>query len=179
MIPAPLREERSVSVQERTRSVQERTHDFSELFNRAVAACAESQRIVGLSARTMRFASTSRAAAIRLRRAAVLMRDTWTEADAVHSVLRNEVERVARAMREAGFDDRAAVATVGPTSGSCSTTEGSRSRTPSRSWPARASGSSRSTPRPDRRRFARVERRLVDGVPAISERAQFMHFGAA
>src|SRR5688572_1442694 len=96
--PAPLREERSVSV-------QERTLDFSELFNRAVAACAESQRIVGLSVRTLSFARSSRAHAIRLRRAAVLMRDTWTEAEAVHSVLRNEVERVARSMRDAGVDD--------------------------------------------------------------------------
>ena len=93
-------------------NVQERTLDFTELFNRAVAACAESQRIVGLSTRTMRFARSSRADAMRLRRVAVLMRDTWSDADAVHSVLRNEVERVARAMREAGLDDRAAVATV-------------------------------------------------------------------
>ena len=101
-----------MSVQERTRSAKERTHDFSELFDRAVAACAESQRIVGLSARTLSLARTSRADAARLRRAAVLMRDTWTEAEAVHSVLRNEVERVARSLREAGVDDRAAVATV-------------------------------------------------------------------
>ena len=93
-------------------SVQKRTLDFSELFDRAVAACAESQRIVGLSARTMNFSRSSRADALRLRRAAVLMRDTWSEAEAVHWVLRNEVERVARAMRDAGVDDRAAVATV-------------------------------------------------------------------
>jgi len=93
-------------------NVQERTLDFSDLFDRAVAACAESQRIVGLSARTMSFARSSRVRAIRLRRAAVLMRDTWSEAEAVHSVLRNEVERVALAMLGAGVDDRAAVATV-------------------------------------------------------------------
>lgn len=93
-------------------NVQERTLDFSELFNRAVAACAESQRIVGLSTRTTRFSRASRANAIRLRRAAVQMRDTWTEADAVHSVLRSEVERIARGMRDAGLDDRAAIATV-------------------------------------------------------------------
>jgi hypothetical protein len=93
-------------------SVQERTLDFSELFNRAVAACAESQRIVGLSVRTLSFARSSRAHAIRLRRAAVLMRDTWTEAEAVHSVLRNEVERVARSMRDAGVDDHHALAAV-------------------------------------------------------------------
>ena len=93
-------------------NVQEPTLDFSELFNRAVAACAESQRIVGLSGRTMRFSRSRRADALRLRRTAVLMRDAWTEAEAVHSVLRNEVECVARTMREAGMDDRAAVATV-------------------------------------------------------------------
>jgi len=92
--------------------VQERAPDFSELFNRAVAACAESQRVVALSASAMRFSRSRRADAIRLRRAAVLMRDTWTEAEAVHSVLRNEVERVARGLRDAGMDDRAAVATV-------------------------------------------------------------------
>ena len=90
----------------------ERTLDFTELFNRAVAACAESQRIVGLSTRTIRFSHASRANALRRRRAAVQMRDTWTEADAVHSVLRSEVERIAREMREAGLDDRAAIATV-------------------------------------------------------------------
>lgn len=93
-------------------NVQEQTPDFSDLFNRAVAACAESQRIVGLSSSTLSFSRSSRAAAIRLRRAAVLMRDTWSEAEAVHRVLRNEVESVARAMRKSGMNDRAAVATV-------------------------------------------------------------------
>ena len=40
------------------------------------------------------------------------MRNAWVEAEAAHSVLRYEVERVARTLREAGVDDRAAVATV-------------------------------------------------------------------
>jgi hypothetical protein len=40
------------------------------------------------------------------------MRHAWAEAEAVHSVLRGEVERVARSLRDAGVDDRAAVATV-------------------------------------------------------------------
>ena len=40
------------------------------------------------------------------------MRQAWAEAEAVHSVLRNEVERVARTLREAGVDHRAALATV-------------------------------------------------------------------
>jgi hypothetical protein len=93
-------------------TVHSKRPDFSELFDRAVAACAESQRLVGLSARTATRTRASRMDSSQLRRAAVLMRDAWTEAEAVHSVLRNEVERVARTLREAGVDDRAAVATV-------------------------------------------------------------------
>jgi hypothetical protein len=89
-----------------------RRPDFSELFDRAAAACAESQRLVGLSARTMSSIRASRADAAQLRRTAVQMRDTWAEAEAVHAVLRVEVERVARRLRDAGVDDRAAVATV-------------------------------------------------------------------
>jgi len=92
--------------------VHARRPDFSELFDRAVAACAESQRLVGRSTRTIARTRASRADALQLRRVAVQMRDTWAEAEAVHSVLRNEVERVARDMRSAGIDDRAAVATV-------------------------------------------------------------------
>lgn len=93
-------------------AVRKRRPDFSELFNRAVAACAESQRVVGRSADAMARARSSRVAAARLRRAAMQMRTTWAEAEAVHSVLRDEVERVARTLRDAGVDDRAAVATV-------------------------------------------------------------------
>jgi hypothetical protein len=95
-----------------------RRYDFSalvgrsDLFDRAVAACAESQRVVGLSARTVERTRAERAASSRLRRAAMQMREAWADADAVHAVLRGEVERVARSMRDAGVDDRAAVATV-------------------------------------------------------------------
>ena len=85
---------------------------FSELFNRAAAACAESQRLVGLSAGTISHTRASRADALRLRRTAMQMRRAWAEAEAAHSVLRDEVERIARTMRDAGVDDRAAVATV-------------------------------------------------------------------
>lgn len=85
---------------------------FSELFNRAAAACAESQRLVGLSARTLSHTRVSRADALRLRRTAAQVRVAWAEAEAVHLVLRDEVERVARTLRDAGVDPRAAVATV-------------------------------------------------------------------
>ena len=85
---------------------------FSELFNRAASACANSQRIVADSARTVAKTRLSRADASQLRRTAEQMRRAWAEADAVHAVLREEVERVARTLRSAGVDDRAAVATV-------------------------------------------------------------------
>ena len=85
---------------------------FTELFNRAAAACAESQRLVGLSARTISHTRVSRTDASRLRRTAAHMREAWAEAEAVHSVLRDEVERVARTLRDAGVDNRSAVATV-------------------------------------------------------------------
>ena len=93
-------------------AVLEGRPDFSELFDRAAAACAESQRVVGLAARTVSQTRMSRADSSRLRRSAVQMRNAWVEAEAAHSVLRYEVERVARTLREAGVDDRAAVATV-------------------------------------------------------------------
>jgi predicted component of type VI protein secretion system len=86
--------------------------DFSSLFDRAAAACAESQRVVNHSAQTAERARVSRAASSLLRRTAVQMREAWANADAMHSVLRTEVEEIARAMRDAGVDDHAAVATV-------------------------------------------------------------------
>ncbi len=85
---------------------------FSELFNRAAAACAESQRLVGLSARTLSSSRRSRADASRLRRTAAQMREAWAEAEAAHSVLREQVELVAQTLREAGMDNRSAGATV-------------------------------------------------------------------
>ena len=85
---------------------------FSELFNRAAAACAESQRLVGRSARTLSHTRISRADASRLRRTTAQMRTAWAEAEAAHSVLRGEVEFVARTLRDAGVDNRSAVKTV-------------------------------------------------------------------
>jgi hypothetical protein len=40
------------------------------------------------------------------------MRTAWAEAGAAHSVLRREVEFVARTLRDAGVDNRSAVKTV-------------------------------------------------------------------
>lgn len=93
-------------------TVNRGTPDFSELFNRAVAACAQVQRLVSFSARTEKRARASRLNPAKLRRIAVQIRDVWLVADAVHALLRNEVERIARMMRAAGVDDRAAIETV-------------------------------------------------------------------
>ena len=89
-----------------------RRSGFSELFDRAAAACAESQMSVSRSARTVSNARVARAEAMRLRRMAMQMRNAWADAEAVHAVLRDEVERVARAMRDEGVEDQAALATV-------------------------------------------------------------------
>jgi len=108
-----LREIVRTPSQEQSVTVPYRRPGFSELFDRAATACAESQRLVGLSTRTMTSARMWRAdTASHRRRTAAQMRETWAEAEAVHSVLRDEVERIARTMRESGLDDRAAVATV-------------------------------------------------------------------
>ena len=88
------------------------TANFSSPFDRAAAACARSQRIVAESAQAQERARVSRVAATLQRRKAARMREAWTNADALHTVLRAEVEHVARVMRDSGVDDRAAVATV-------------------------------------------------------------------
>ena len=54
----------------------------------------------------------SRADASRLRRTAVQVQNAWAQAEAAHSVLRGEVERIAHTLRDAGVDGRAAVARV-------------------------------------------------------------------
>jgi hypothetical protein len=89
-----------------------RKPDFSELFDRAVAACASAQRIAGESAESVRRARAVGATARRLRKLVVETREAWAGADMVYTTMRSEVERVAREMRDAGVDDRAAVATV-------------------------------------------------------------------
>jgi hypothetical protein len=86
--------------------------DFSDLFDRAVAACASAQRIAGESAESVRRARALGATAHRLRKLVVETREAWAGADVMYSTMRSEVERVAREMRDAGVDDRAAVATV-------------------------------------------------------------------
>ena len=89
-----------------------RNPDFSELFDRAVAACASAQRIAGESAESVCRARAVGATSRRLRKLVAETREAWAGADVVYSTMRSEVERVAREMRDAGVDDRAALATV-------------------------------------------------------------------
>lgn len=91
---------------------------FPEPFDRIVTACASSQRQVGRSVRTLhqaraaRPACTGRAPSPRLRWSAAELREAWADADAIHSVLRAEVARIARSLRAAGIEVRGALETV-------------------------------------------------------------------
>jgi hypothetical protein len=85
---------------------------FNELFDRAVAACAEAQRLSGRTAESVRRARVERASARRLKSLVAETRDTWEGANAMYSVMRVQVERVAREMREAGVDNASAAATI-------------------------------------------------------------------
>lgn len=85
---------------------------FSELFDRAVAACAEAQRLSGRTAESVRRARLERASTRRLRGLIMETRETWEGANAMYTVMRVEVERVAREMRAAGVDNVSAAATI-------------------------------------------------------------------
>jgi hypothetical protein len=86
--------------------------DFSQPFDRAVAACAAAQRLTSKSAEAVARARAARASAWRVRALVTETREAWAIADLVYSDMRGEVERVARALREAGVDNSAASATV-------------------------------------------------------------------
>jgi hypothetical protein len=85
---------------------------FTELFDRAVAACADAQRLAGRTAESVKRARRERASNRRIRALIAETRDTWEGANAIYSVMRIQVERVAHEMREAGVDNVAAAATI-------------------------------------------------------------------
>jgi hypothetical protein len=85
---------------------------FSQLFDRAAAACAQAQRVSGQSAGAVARARSQRASYWRLRTLVAETLAVWAGADAIYSALRSEVEHVAREMRESGVENRAAAATV-------------------------------------------------------------------
>jgi len=85
---------------------------FNDLFDRAVAACAEAQHLSGRTAESVRRARRERASAYRVRTLIAETRDTWEGANAMYAVMRVQVERVAREMRDAGLDSASAAATI-------------------------------------------------------------------
>jgi hypothetical protein len=85
---------------------------FNEIFDRVVASCAEAQYLSGRSVESVKKARLERASARRVRLLITETRDTWAGANAMYAVMRVQVERVAREMREAGVDNAAAAATI-------------------------------------------------------------------
>jgi hypothetical protein len=85
---------------------------FSDLFDRALAACARAQQLADVSTAAV---ARARATRISVRRTRVLVtdaREAWADSDAIFSLMRHEVEAVAAGMRAAGFDKRKAAAEV-------------------------------------------------------------------
>jgi hypothetical protein len=85
---------------------------FNEIFDRAVAACAEAQHLSGRTAESVNKARLERASARRVRTLITETRDTWEGANAMYAVMRIQVERVACEMRDAGVDSSSAAATI-------------------------------------------------------------------
>ena len=85
---------------------------FSSVFDRAVAACAHAQLLMGRCAGTSTQARATHASSRRLRALAAETRDVWARAGKVFDVMRHEVESVADAMRAAGVQREAAAAAV-------------------------------------------------------------------
>ena len=85
---------------------------FSELFDRALAACARAQQLAHASTEAVARARGTRASVHRTRALVTEAREAWAESDAVFSLMRHEVEAVAAGMRAAGFDRRKAAAEV-------------------------------------------------------------------
>jgi hypothetical protein len=85
---------------------------FTELFDRALAACAKAQQLADVSTAAVARARSTRASARRTRALVADARDAWADSDAIFSIMRHEVEAVAAGMRAAGFDRRKAAAEV-------------------------------------------------------------------
>jgi osmotically-inducible protein OsmY len=85
---------------------------FSGVFDRAVAACAHAQVLMGQCAATAVRARATHASSRRLRTLAAETRDAWMGAGKLFDVMRHEVESVAGAMRAEGVERDAAAAAV-------------------------------------------------------------------
>jgi hypothetical protein len=89
-----------------------RAATFSDIFDRAVAACSMAQQLSARSADAMTRARATRASARRIRRIAIDARVAWGEADVAFDVMRRQVEVVAMEMRGAGMTRHDASAAV-------------------------------------------------------------------
>ena len=85
---------------------------FNDIFDGAVAACAEAQQMSGRMAESVRRARLRQASPRRVKALIAETRDIWEGANAMYAVMRVQVERVALEMREAGVDNAAAAATI-------------------------------------------------------------------
>jgi hypothetical protein len=85
---------------------------FDHRFDRTLAACAEAQRLSGRTAESAKKARQGRASTRRVRALIAETRETWEGANAMYAVMRMQVERVAREMRDAGVDSASAAATI-------------------------------------------------------------------
>lgn len=85
---------------------------FSRVFDRAVMACADAQRLAARCADAQARARAMRASSRRLGALAAETRAAWEDSDLVLAAMRREVERVARSLRNAGVDRDQAGATV-------------------------------------------------------------------
>jgi len=86
--------------------------DFTQVFDRAVAACAAAQNLTSKSAEAVARARATRASTRRIRALVSETREAWALADLVYTDMRGEVERVAWALRDSGMDNSSASATV-------------------------------------------------------------------
>jgi hypothetical protein len=85
---------------------------FSQLFDRAAAACARAQALAAQCADISARARASHASARRLQALAAETRAAWAGANATYGVMRHEVETVADAMRASGVSGEDAAAAV-------------------------------------------------------------------
>jgi hypothetical protein len=103
----PTRDESGVAL-----DVSANPQRFNDLFDRAVAGCAEAQHLAGRTAESVKRARLERASARRVKALITETRETWEGANAMYAVMRIQVERVALEMRDAGVDNAAAAATI-------------------------------------------------------------------
>jgi hypothetical protein len=85
---------------------------FSQLFDRALAACAQAQLLSTRCRESQANARTAHASARRIRELAGDTRTAWAESNRLFATMRHEVELVAHGMREDGVERAHAAAAV-------------------------------------------------------------------